>query len=906
VLKGVAALLAALAVVFSCATASLAQSGKRVALVIGNADYRFAPPLKNADREADDVGAALERLGFDVTRAVNADLSALRGSIAAFQRGAATADAALVFYSGYALRYRGAGYLVPIDASLKDDASFEWDTLQLGQVIGALARARVSFLIVNGCADGRLDSMLRRPGGTAVSGLGEASARADALIAIATADDPAACEAGGRNGVLVDAMLAEIERAGLDARALFRRVRQVADHRSLGKQTVSVASGMSGPFHFVQDDQPAQAFRALGVDPDLAVMRGYVERYGDDPLASVVKTMLIQKEQASQRPGASAQALERWRDVMDERWSREWRERARASRRDAVEGRMSREDSDRDAEARARLLREQEALRRREAEAAAAEQRRLAEIAAAEQKRQEEERARIARAQEEQRKQDAEIAEKKRQEEVAAAEQKRQEEERARIAREQDEQRRRDAEIAEKKRQEEVAAAEQKRLADLAAVEKKRQDDEEKLRVAREREEKARLVREQEEQRRKDADLAAAEKKRQDDEEKVRIAREREEKARVVREQEEQRRKDAELAAAEKRRADQERVEKERAEREEKARMAREQEEQRKRAAEAAAAEQKRLAEAAAAEKKRQEEEAKARVAREREDQKRLAEAAAAEKKRQEEEDKQRAAREREEQRLREAEAETARRAQLAEQEAAERRKAEESRLAALANAPSSSGQAPSLQSSPVAGNAVNEARQFTATEQRLAQERLERERKARGENPEFTAPLPSETTPQISPPPSDGNAQLASVAPPAVDRPPPDPNFKADSPETIKAAQQELKRLGCYSGNINGNLNNGTKRALDAAGERLGVTASLQPMTEDGLRALRGHQEPLCAPAPTVRRPTREEAPSHRVVRPRPAPAAPRPAPQVARPTPAPSPSPAPARRPGGIQLSM
>ncbi len=867
-LKGVAALLAALAVVFSCATASLAQSGKRVALVIGNADYRFAPPLKNADREADDVGAALERLGFDVTRAVNADLSALRGSIAAFQRGAATADAALVFYSGYALRYRGAGYLVRIDASLKDDASFEWDTLQLGQVIGALARARVSFLIVNGCADGRLDSMLRRPGGTAVSGLGEASARADALIAIATADDPAACEAGGRNGVLVDAMLAEIERAGLDARALFRRVRQVADHRSLGKQTVSVASGMSGPFHFVQDDQPAQAFRALGVDPDLAVMRGYVERYGDDPLASVVKTMLIQKEQASQRPGASAQALERWRDVMDERWSREWRERARASRRDAVEGRMSREDSDRDAEARARLLREQEALRRRGAEAAAAEQRRLAEIAAAEQKRQEEERARIARAQEEQRKQDAEIAE--------------------------------------KKRQEEVAAAEQKRLADLAAVEKKRQDDEEKLRVAREREEKARLVREQEEQRRKDADLAAAEKKRQDDEEKVRIAREREEKARVVREQEEQRRKDAELAAAEKRRADQERVEKERAEREEKARMAREQEEQRKRAAEAAAAEQKRLAEAAAAEKKRQEEEAKARVAREREDQKRLAEAAAAEKKRQEEEDKQRAAREREEQRLREAEAETARRAQLAEQEAAERRKAEESRLAALANAPSSSGQAPSLQSSPVAGNAVNEARQFTATEQRLAQERLERERKARGENPEFTAPLPSETTPQISPPPSDGNAQLASVAPPAVDRPPPDPNFKADSPETIKAAQQELKRLGCYSGNINGNLNNGTKRALDAAGERLGVTASLQPMTEDGLRALRGHQEPLCAPAPTVRRPTREEAPSHRVVRPRPAPAAPRPAPQVARPTPAPSPSPAPARRPGGIQLSM
>ncbi|MDE0255697.1 MAG: caspase family protein, partial [Rhodospirillaceae bacterium] len=45
-----------------------AQAAKRVALVIGNAVYAHAPQLANPLNDAGDIGAALGRLGFAVTK----------------------------------------------------------------------------------------------------------------------------------------------------------------------------------------------------------------------------------------------------------------------------------------------------------------------------------------------------------------------------------------------------------------------------------------------------------------------------------------------------------------------------------------------------------------------------------------------------------------------------------------------------------------------------------------------------------------------------------------------------------------------------------------------------------------------------------------------------------------------
>ena len=189
------------------ACAAHAQPARRVALVIGNSDYPHVPGLKFAGEDASDMAGALERLGFEVALAVNADLDSMRNSVSAFARQAGGAEAALVFYSGHALRYRGDGYLVPVSATLKDDTSFEWDNLQLQQLTDALARARASFLIIEGCGSGRLVSALHRRDGAVIPGLGEVVPRPNMLVAISSAATGEQCDEPTRNALLTESLI---------------------------------------------------------------------------------------------------------------------------------------------------------------------------------------------------------------------------------------------------------------------------------------------------------------------------------------------------------------------------------------------------------------------------------------------------------------------------------------------------------------------------------------------------------------------------------------------------------------------------------------------------------------------------------------------------------------------------
>jgi len=75
---------------------------------------------------------------------------------------------------------------------------------------------------------------------------------------------------------------------------------------------------------------------------------------------------------------------------------------------------------------------------------------------------------------------------------------------------------------------------------------------------------------------------------------------------------------------------------------------------------------------------------------------------------------------------------------------------------------------------------------------------------------------------------------------------------FSPDSPENVRAAQQELLRLGCYFGKVDGKAGPQTINALVAAAAKLGRDAGVQPLTAAGLRALREYNKGLlCPPAP-------------------------------------------------------
>ena len=131
----------ALSVMLFSLMAADAYAEKRVALVIGNGAYRNVPTLPNPPNDATDVAAALRRSGFDVIFETNLDQIGMQDASIRFAREARTADVALFYYSGHALQFAGVNYLVPVDASLRDEADLR-RMARADQILADLQQAK--------------------------------------------------------------------------------------------------------------------------------------------------------------------------------------------------------------------------------------------------------------------------------------------------------------------------------------------------------------------------------------------------------------------------------------------------------------------------------------------------------------------------------------------------------------------------------------------------------------------------------------------------------------------------------------------------------------------------------------------------------------------------------------------
>jgi hypothetical protein len=103
---GIAALLA---------LAAPAQAEKRVALVIGNNDYKNVPKLQKAVNDARTMGDTLRQLGFNVMVAENQTRQAFSETLLAFDKAVEPGDTAFFFYAGHGFEIAGQNFLLPTD-----------------------------------------------------------------------------------------------------------------------------------------------------------------------------------------------------------------------------------------------------------------------------------------------------------------------------------------------------------------------------------------------------------------------------------------------------------------------------------------------------------------------------------------------------------------------------------------------------------------------------------------------------------------------------------------------------------------------------------------------------------------------------------------------------------------------
>ena len=104
--------------------------GRRIALIIGNGNYKNVPVLSNPQRDAMLVADALKRTGFQtVTMQTDLGRDALILALRNFAQEAESADWSVVYYSGHGMEVGGVNYLIPIDAKLATDRDISVDTV---------------------------------------------------------------------------------------------------------------------------------------------------------------------------------------------------------------------------------------------------------------------------------------------------------------------------------------------------------------------------------------------------------------------------------------------------------------------------------------------------------------------------------------------------------------------------------------------------------------------------------------------------------------------------------------------------------------------------------------------------------------------------------------------------------
>lgn len=204
----------------------------KVALVIGNADYRSLTALANPTNDASDVCAALRSVGFKTTCLSNvATRRELREAIRVFLADAEPGTETFFFYAGHGLQYRGENYLLPIEAQIWSEADIDFEGVALSYLLQSLGQARSypNVIVLDACRD----NPFRVNTGFQVStGLARVDPPVGTVLAYATAPNSAALDGKGRNGLFTKHLLSRLAVPGLQLDEMFRQVSSAVENEA--------------------------------------------------------------------------------------------------------------------------------------------------------------------------------------------------------------------------------------------------------------------------------------------------------------------------------------------------------------------------------------------------------------------------------------------------------------------------------------------------------------------------------------------------------------------------------------------------------------------------------------------------------------------------------------------------
>ncbi len=226
----------------------------RVALVIGNGNYRTAP-LKNPVNDATDIADTLRALGFDVTLKLNQNARGIKRAMRRFGGKLKSGDTVGLFYfAGHGMQVEGRNYLIPVGADVESEHDVEFEGIDAGRLLAEMESAGnpLNIVILDACRNNPFTRSFR----SSRRGLAQMDAPSGSLVAYSTAPGNVAADGKGRNSPYTQYLLSAMNTPGLAIEQVFKRTRVGVEAATGGKQTPWESSSLKGDFYFQGRNRP--------------------------------------------------------------------------------------------------------------------------------------------------------------------------------------------------------------------------------------------------------------------------------------------------------------------------------------------------------------------------------------------------------------------------------------------------------------------------------------------------------------------------------------------------------------------------------------------------------------------------------------------------------------------------
>ena len=248
-----------------CSHTAFAEN--RVALVIGQSNYRSVVALPNPANDAKAMSQLLSDAGFEVLSAADLSQNEMRERVSDFAAKVAAKGpdtVALVFYAGHGLQIDGENFLIPVDIDPKREADIPLQAVRLNDILNTLTSvpSRMRILLLDACRNNPFPAINQSAG----NGLAIVDAKTGApgtFLSFSTSPGAEAEDGSGADSPYTSALLLAAKEPGLSIEDTFKRVRVSVNKVTEGRQTPWDSSSLTDDFRFfagpgaVASTQPA-------------------------------------------------------------------------------------------------------------------------------------------------------------------------------------------------------------------------------------------------------------------------------------------------------------------------------------------------------------------------------------------------------------------------------------------------------------------------------------------------------------------------------------------------------------------------------------------------------------------------------------------------------------------------